>query len=213
MHFIHPVQPNNRIVVAKALLSLFAWIALSCPVFSQAAQDKSGVTPPGETAESSAQHDFDFEIGVWEPHVSRLRQPLTGSTTWVDYEGKTVVRKVWHGRANLAELEADGPAGHLEVLCLRLYNPRSRQWSLNYANSGDGVLMPPVTGEFKNGRGVFFGQDQLNGKPIFVRNVVSGITPNSWRFEQAFSSDGGDTWEVNFIETLTRVADESAALK
>src|SRR3712207_606735 len=76
------------------------------------------------------QNDFDFEIGTWKTQLSRLQRPLTGSTTWVKYEGTTIVRKVWDGRANLVELVADGPAGRFEGLSLRLYNPQSRQWSL-----------------------------------------------------------------------------------
>ena len=79
--------------------------------------------------ERDGQHDLDFELGAWKTHVSRLPHPLTGSTTWVDYEGTSVVRKVWNGRANLVELEADGPGGHFEGLNLRLYNPQSHQWS------------------------------------------------------------------------------------
>jgi hypothetical protein len=155
------------------------------------------------------QHDFDFEIGVWKTHLRRLVHPLTGSTTWIEYQGTTVVRKVWNGRANLVELEADGPGGHFEGLNLRLYNPESHQWSLNFANSNSGTLSQPTIGEFKNGRGEFFDQEIVNGRAIFVRFVISDITPNSCRFEQAFSDDGGKTWEVNWIATDTRVKDES----
>jgi hypothetical protein len=153
------------------------------------------------------QHDFDFEIGTWKTHLRRLLRPLTGSTTWVEYEGVTVVRKVWGGRANLVELVTDGPAGHFEGLSLRLYNPESRQWSLNFANANSGVLAQPTIGEFKDGRGEFYDQETLNGRAILVRFVISDITPNSCRFEQAFSDDGGKTWEVNWIATDTRVKD------
>jgi len=69
-----------------------------------------------------------------------LQHPLTGSTTWVQYDGTTTVRKIWDGRANLVELEVDGAAGHLELLSLRLYDPQSHQWSLNVASSRAGVL-------------------------------------------------------------------------
>jgi hypothetical protein len=155
------------------------------------------------------QHDFDFEIGTWKTHLRRLVHPLSGSTTWVEYEGTSVVRKIWNGRANLVELEADGPGGHFEGLNLRLYNRESHQWSLNFANSSGGALGQPTIGEFKNGRGEFFDQETLNGRAIFVRFVISDITPNSCRFEQAFSEDGGKTWEVNWIATDTRVKDES----
>jgi hypothetical protein len=168
---------------------------------------KTGVQhpPPGR----DGQHDFDFEIGSWKTHLSRRLHPLTGSTTWVEFEGTTVVRKVWNGRANLVELEADSPAGHIEGLSLRLYNPQSHQWSLNFANSIDGTLNQPTIGEFNNGRGEFFDQESFNGRAIYVRFVMSDITPNSCRFEQAFSDDGGKTWEVNWIATDTRVNDKS----
>src|SRR6266550_6896842 len=89
--------------------------------------------------ERDGQHDFDFEIGTWKTHLKRLQYPLTGSKTWLEYEGTTVVRKVWNGRANLVELEVDGPAGHIEGLNLRLYNPQSHQWSLNFASSSGGT--------------------------------------------------------------------------
>lgn len=160
---------------------------------------------PQAPAERDGQHDFDFEIGTWSTHLKRLQHPLTGSTAWVEYNGTSVVRKVWDGRANLVELEVDGPAGHIEGLSLRLYNPESRQWSLNFSNSKAGTMTPPVFGEFKNGRGVFFGQDTLSGRAILVKFIISNLTPDSWRFEQSFSDDGGSTWEVNWIAIDTRV--------
>lgn len=153
------------------------------------------------------QHDFDFHLGTWKTRLRRLLNPLTGSTKWVEYEGTTVVRKVWQGRANLVELVADGPAGHFEGLSLRLYNPQSRQWSLNFANANSGVMALPTIGEFKNGRGEFYNQETFNGRAIFVRFIISDITPDSVRFEQAFSDDGGKTWEVNWVATDTRVKD------
>ena len=159
--------------------------------------------------ERDGQHDFDFEIGTWKTHLKRMAHPLTGSTTWIEYDGTTVVRKVWNGRSNLVELEADGPAGHFEGLNLRLYNPDSHQWSLNFAGSSGGALSQPTIGEFKNGHGEFFDQETLNGRAILVRFVISDITSDSCHFEQAFSEDGGRTWEVNWIATDTRVKDES----
>lgn len=150
-------------------------------------------------------HDFDFEIGTWKTHVSRLTHPLTGSKTWVEYDGTTVVRKVWDGRANLVELEVTGPSGHIEALSLRLYNPQAHQWSLNFSNSSGGTLGVPTVGEFKNGRGEFFDQESLGDRSILVRFIISPLSAEVCRFEQAFSSDGGKTWEVNWIATDTRV--------
>lgn len=151
------------------------------------------------------QHDFDFEIGNWKTHLSRLQHPLSGSHTWVEYEGTSVVRKIWNGRANLVELEVDGPTGHVEGLSLRLYNPQSHQWSLNFANASGGTLSVPTVGEFKNGRGEFYDQEPFNGRMILVRNVWMDMKEGSCRFEQAFSDDGGMTWETNWIAVDTRV--------
>lgn len=171
------------------------------------AQHSAGTGLQHPAARDDGQHDFDFDIGTWKTHLRRLVHPLTGSTTWVELEGTTVVRKVWNGRANLAELEADNPSGHLEVLSLRLYDPQSHQWSLNTANSKTGTLGQPTIGEFRNGRGEFFDQESFNGRTILVRNVWSDITADSCRFEQAFSDDGGKTWEVNWIAVDTRLKD------
>jgi hypothetical protein len=191
------------------LLTTLGYLSHPLPAFSQpspVAADK-GSERAGENRDG--QHAFDFETGTWKTHLSRLLHPLSGSTTWVEYEGTSVVRKVWNGRANLLELEAEGPAGHIEALSLRLYNPQSRQWSLNFANSNGGSLSQPTIGQFKNGRGEFFDQEKFNDRAIFVRFVISDVTANSCRFEQAFSDDGGKTWEVNWIATDTRVAEES----
>jgi hypothetical protein len=160
-----------------------------------------------QTSQRDGQHDFDFEIGTWKTQLRRLTRPLTGSTTWVEYEGTTVVRKVWNGRANLAELKVSGPAGSIEGLSLRLYNPQSRQWSLNFANINSGTLTAPAIGEFKDGRGEFYNQETYNGRAILVRFVITKLSTGSYRFEQAFSDDGGKTWEANWIAVDTRIKD------
>jgi len=183
---------------------LIALIVAPCSA-RMPAQTDSGATNIRKAVEQDGQHDFDFEIGTWKTHLRRLLHPLTGSTTWVEYEGTTVVSKVWNGRANLVELVADGPAGHFEGLSLRLYNPQSHQWTLNFANANSGTLSQPTIGEFKGKRGEFYDQETLNGRAILVRFVISDITPDSCHFEQAFSDDGGKTWEVNWIAIDTRV--------
>jgi hypothetical protein len=143
-------------------------------------------------------HDFDFVFGAWKEHTSRLQQPLAGSKTWFEMDGKSKAYKLWNGRGNLTELESDGPNGHLELLALRLYNPQARQWNLTFATSKVGVLgLPALTGEFKNGRGEFYDQELFNGKAIWVRFSVFPINPDAMQSEQAFSDDGGKTWETN----------------
>jgi hypothetical protein len=153
------------------------------------------------------QHDFDFEIGTWTTHLERLEHPLSGSTRWIPYDGTTIVRKVWNGHANLVELVAEGPGGRFEGLSLRLYNPESGQWSLNFANARSGVLARPTIGGFEDGRGEFYNQDEFEGRAILVRFVIAPIDADTIRFEQAFSNDGGKTWEVNWVATDTRAAD------
>ena len=173
--------------------------AASAPSALQAATPRDG------------QHDFDFEIGTWKVHLKKLQHPLTGSTTWIEFDGTIAARAVWDGRANFDEFEADSPSGHIEGLTLRLYNPQSRQWSLYWANPKDGTFSgPPQVGEFKNGIGEFYCQDTYNGRMILIRYVWSAITPNSAHFEQSFSADGGKTWEVNWITDQTRTGDASA---
>jgi hypothetical protein len=150
------------------------------------------------------QHDFDFEFGDWKMHLSRRVKPLTGSNTWVSYDGTSIVRKVWNGAANLGEIELTGPAGRIQGLSLRVYNPESRQWNVHFANSSSGVLGEAMVGGFKNGRGEFYNQELYNGKSIFVRFIFSDIGPSSFKLEQAFSDDGGKTWEANWLATFTR---------
>jgi len=191
--------------------ALLAW-SLFVPLLplrglAQAQPGPASHPSPPALAERDGQHDFDFEIGSWKTHLRRLLHPLAGSTTWVEYEGTTVVHKIWDGRANLVELVADGPAGRFEGLNLRLYHPESRQWSLLFASPGGGSLSPPTIGRFQDGRGEFYDQETFDGRAILVRFVISDITPDSCRFEQAFSEDGGKTWEVNRIATDTRVAE------
>jgi len=158
------------------------------------------------TAARDGQHDFDFNLGTWRTHVKRLLHPLTGSTTWAEYDGTSVVSKVWDGRANLLELEADGPAGRIEGLGLRLYNPESHQWSLNWASSVDGEFQqPPMIGQFVAGRGEFVDHEVFSGKSILSRNAFSDLSADFARFEQAFSDDGGRSWETNWVMTFTRI--------
>jgi hypothetical protein len=169
------------------------------------AASAAGSNAPAVAAARDGQHDFDFDIGIWKTHLRRLLHPLTGSTDWVELDGTTVVRKVWNGRANLAELEIDAASGHLQVISLRLYDPKARQWSLNTANVNTGALGVPTVGDFKDGRGEFFDQETFNGRTILVRNIWSDISADGCRFEQSFSADGGKSWEVNWIAVDTRV--------
>jgi hypothetical protein len=192
------MQPLLRLSAAPAL-ALCSSLSLA-----QANSDTAKTALPARQQHDGA-HDFDWDFGSWMVHMKRLMHPLTGSRTWVEYHGTDVVKKIWKGRANLGEVQLDGPAGHLELLSLRLYNPEAHQWSMNITSSASGTLSPPAVGEFKDGHGQFYDQEPYGGKTIVVRYDVSQIGSNSCRFEQAFSDDGGKTWEVNLIVTETLV--------
>ena len=176
---------------------------------AQQSSNAPAIGAPQTTVERDGQHDFDFEVGSWKIHLKRRLNPLTGSNTWIEFDGTSVTRKVWDGRSQIEEFETDSSTGHIEGLTLRLYNPESHQWSLYWANSKDGKMFVPQIGEFKNGRGEFYAQDTLNGKMIFVRFIWSNTTSNTPHFEQSFSEDGGKTWEVNWITDQTRVEEGS----
>ena len=185
----------------------FLWCAMGMLILGFSAQARTAAGGAG-AAQTSAlrdgQHDFDFNLGNWTTHIRRLVHPLTGSTTWVEMTGTVVVRKVWNGRAQIEEVEAGGPSGHFEGMTLFLYNPEAHQWGMYFANSSGGTIETPSIGEFKDGRGEFYDQETYQGRTILVRVVWSEITPDTHRFEQSFSDDGGKTWEPNFIANLTR---------
>ena len=150
-------------------------------------------------------HDFDFNIGHWHTHIRRLVNPLSSDAQkWIELDGTVAVRKVWGGKAQLEEIEADGPNGHWEGLTLFLYDPETHQWSQNYAGSAEGKLETPSIGEFKNGRGELYDQETFNGRSILVRGVWSNIVQDSHQFEISFSDDGGKSWEPVFSANLTR---------
>ena len=166
---------------------------------------------PPARAESTAlvqrngQHDFDWEIGAWDTQV-RVRPPLSDTATWSEFRGRSLVRACANGRCNLVDLDVSGGQRRIAGVSLRLYNPQSRQWTLNFANMAEGALTAPVYGGFENGRGVFYGQDTVEGRVVLVRFVISEITANSARFVQSYSTDGGLTWIDNWIAVDTRSA-------
>jgi hypothetical protein len=158
------------------------------------------------SGERDGARDFDFLIGRWKVRNRRLRARLGGSTEWDEFESSSTTRALWGGDANLEEYEGNGPNGPIHGLALRLYDPRARQWSISWAARTTGVLEKPMIGEFRDGRGDFYDQEMFEGRSIFVRLRWSDITPTSCRWEQAFSPDGGETWETNWTMEFTRVA-------
>ena len=159
------------------------------------------------TQERDGQHDFDFQFGSWKVHNRRLLHPLTGSNECVEFDGTVVAKPVWGGRANMDEFEADTASGHIEGMTVRTYNPKSHEWSIYWANQKNGVLSLPATvGKFNDhGVGEFYDQEEFNGRMIFVRFIWTVESSDHTRWEQAFSTDGGKTWETNWVITAVKV--------
>jgi hypothetical protein len=172
------------------------------------------VVPKAESQAAAArdgQHDFDFNVGVWHTHIRRVLDPLSGSDKSIELNGTVTVRKVWGGRAQLEEIEAEGPNGHWEGLTLFLFNPQSHQWSQSFIDSKMAALNSPLIGAFKDGRGELFSLDTFHDKSILVRGVWSNVAPDSHNYEESYSNDGGKTWAPAFIAELTREKEVAAA--
>ncbi|MFJ7944798.1 hypothetical protein ACIQ6K_14300 [Streptomyces sp. NPDC096354] len=148
--------------------------------------------------------DFAFLHGEWTVTNRRLKTRLAGADDWEEFPSWASVRPLFGGAANIEEIHY--PEGGVSGLTLRLYDPVGDIWSLNWATSADGRLFPPVQGGFRDGSGEFYGDDEHAGTPVRVRFVWSGITPGSARWEQAFSVDGGLSWELNWVMDFSRTA-------
>ena len=148
--------------------------------------------------------DFEFFMGTWRVHHRRRRDPLTGSDSWYEFDGTATARPLWGGAANVDEVDYESPNGRQRGLTLRLFEPKTGLWRLYWASSVKNAFEEPVIGRFAGGRGEFHGHEVLDGRAIFVRFVWSEITPTSCRWEQAFSEDGGRSWETNWIAEFTR---------
>jgi hypothetical protein len=152
-----------------------------------------------------AANDFDFEIGTFKSHSTRLLSPLTGSTKWVETDGTTVVSRIWGGKGNLAEVHIEPPFGPIDFLALRWYSPTARQWFLTFANAANGTVGVPMAGVFKNGRIDLYDAEPMDGKQVLVHFAIWPTSKDTGASEQAFSADGGHTWEVNYKTRYTRI--------
>jgi hypothetical protein len=190
-------------------LFVFGLIGASLVFPSERVQGQNGTVGAQQSVSGKrdGQHDFDFLVGSWKFHLKRLNRRLAGSTEWVEFDGTTICRRVLDGRAEVEEMKVESADKLIRIqgLALRLYNPESHQWSIYWANAADGVLeQNPMVGQFSNGRGEFYNQQVYEGRAIYARFVWSGVTTDSPHFEQAFSGDGGKTWETNWITDQIR---------
>ena len=144
-------------------------------------------------------HAFDFIEGSWRVSHRRLSRRMVGDTQWAIFGGSMRARLILGGLGNFDENVIDLPGGRYQACTLRLYDRTLGQWSIYWIDGRDPKLDIPMRGGFTDGVGVFFGDDIFDGRPIRVRFLWSAITPNSARWEQAFSGDGEQSWETNWI--------------
>ena len=157
------------------------------------------------TARPAGASDFDFLHGSWHNANERLTSRLTGSDEWERFEALGDCRPILGGLGNIDDFRPLGEVwAGFEGATLRIFNPATGDWSLYWADNVRCALFPPLVGRFRDGVGEFYGDDQQDGVPVRVRFRWSGISATTARWEQAFSADGGATWETNWIMRFTR---------
>ncbi|MDE2134558.1 MAG: DUF1579 domain-containing protein [Alphaproteobacteria bacterium] len=160
----------------------------------------------GGTTLTDHAHDFDFLIGKWRVHHRRLKERLANNHEWVEFEGMSELQMTMGGHGTMDDNFVGLPGGAYRAMGMRGYDPKTQTWAIWWLDARDPhTIGSPVIGNFKNGIGTFDGDDTFNGKSIKVRFVWSCITANSGHWEQAFSPDGGKSWETNWVMDFTRV--------
>jgi hypothetical protein len=160
----------------------------------------SFATAPARAADAS--HDFDFLFGVWKSEQHKLKKRLAGSTEWETFAAELRVRKLPANMGNMDELDMPNAAG----LTLRLFDPKTQLWSIYWVASSNPVMdTKPVVGRFNGRIGEFFADDEWEGKKIRVRYTWTSIDQDHATWAQAFSPDGGTSWETNWTAEFTRV--------
>jgi hypothetical protein len=154
--------------------------------------------------ERATSTDFDFLMGRWDVRNRRLVRRLAGCDEWDEFESLAAARPLPGGLGN-EDVFCSDYAGGFVAMSFRFYDPDAGLWSIYWTDSRrPGSLDPPVTGSFSGDVGIFEGEDTFDGTPILVRFVWSGVTTPAPRWEQAFSADGGATWETNWVMDFTR---------
>ncbi len=154
--------------------------------------------------------DFDYQFGAWRVHAARLLDPAGGSPHWAHYDGTHVVTPLLGGQASVGVLEVSGPSGKLEGLQLRLYDPANGEWRLSFANGSDGIVQPPSSGRFENGRGTFFSSERIGGSDARVRTTATQLSVTEYRDVIAYSRSRSDAWRTIWTATYTKIAASAA---
>ena len=160
----------------------------------------------GPKAARASKHDFDFLFGSWKIHNRYLNGRLRQSVEWSEFEARADVEPVLNGLGNVDRYRATRFGASIEGVTLRLFNLVTGEWSIHWADTvRPGILLPPMVGRFDGDVGQFFGDQVLDGRKVLCRFLWTRTNPRSPQWEQAFSDDGGKTWETNWIMTFTRI--------
>jgi hypothetical protein len=158
-------------------------------------------------ADPAAPTDFDFEIGDWTVRHRRLKERLAGCDEWVEFHGDSSTRKVLGGYGNVEDNRLEMPDGTYRAIAIRSFDAKARAWSIWWLDGRfPDRIDVPVVGRFVDGIGTFLADDVLAGRPIRIRFTWTATDPAHPRWEQAFSADGGATWETNWIMDFARRA-------
>jgi hypothetical protein len=192
---------------SMTLAAVFAVIVSAHGFTAEQSSQRSGDAMTQTQSVVSGLHDFDFLVGHWQVHHRRLKKRLAGNHEWVEFEGSSVVRKILGGYGIADDNVLDFPEGAYRAAGMKSFDVQSGQWSIWWLDGRMplGPLDPPVRGNFDDGTGTFFSDELFEGRPIRVRFTWSGITPTSCHWEQAFSADGGTTWETNWVMDFKRL--------
>jgi len=154
---------------------------------------------------TSSSEDFNYLIGNWKLKNRKLKSRLTNCTEWVEFESKVEMRQILGGNGNIDKYTDTASGKPYEGVALRLFNSKTKLWSIYWADSNSGTLDPPVVGSFENKIGHFFSKDTFNGKNIIVVFRWDVRNPNLPVWSQAFSADNGKTWEWNSINVSEKI--------
>ncbi|SDX87436.1 hypothetical protein [Lysobacter enzymogenes] len=179
-------------------------LGASAPLAALAGLGPAAAAAPALDARDG-RHDFDFYFGRWKVENRRLAKRLAGSDDWIEFEATDECRPILAGLGSVDRYRTDWNGG-IEGFALRLYRPHNRQWHVYWASDRDGALEPALIGGFRDGIGVFEGQEAHEGRMLPSRAIWSDIRADSVRWEQALSPDGGRSWETNWVMRMTRLA-------
>ncbi len=148
--------------------------------------------------------DFHFLYGRWAVEHRRLKTRGVGADDWDAFAGTSFTQGLMGGLCNVEE--NDVPDRGFQGVAMRTFDPEARRWAIYWVSSLDGRLQPPVFGRFEDGIGLFHGDDVDGDRPVKVVYRWDRITSASAHWSQAFSYDGGQTWETNWTMAFTRTA-------